>query len=545
MDWVDSIAIYWFLVKLLLITTAVLIAISSFDDLFIDICYWCRRTYHWLTGIEASETPTLESLRASEERPIALMVPVWQEADVIAQMLHNALTVFDYKNFHIFVGTYPNDPDTQREVDRVAASQLNIHKVVGARPGPTCKADCLNEVITAILAFEEKQGIEFAGFVLQDAEDVVHPLELRLFNHMVSRYDLVQIPVLPLPRPWREFTGGHYKDEFSECHSKDVPVRAALTGIVPSAGVGTAFSRHAILALHRERDGEVFNPKSLTEDYDISLRLRELGMRQVFVRVRVPIESPSERRNPGHADEYIAVREYFPNRFRAAYRQKARWILGIALQGWANVGWKGDLATKYILFRDRKALVTSQVGFLAYFVVLNVVAMEVVHLLLPDSYWFPQLVPVDSWLWWLMIVNALLLSNRVLHRIVFMTHLFGWRQGLLSAPRQIWANVVNFFACNRALRQFAGHLLHGRQLGWDKTQHAFPVAPGLGAQRRRPLGELLLDLHAIASEQLHAVLAEQRQDPRPLGHLLLDRGWLNEQTLERALRMQEGFEKAA
>lgn len=541
MDWVDSVAIYWFLVKMLLITTAVLIAFSSFDDLFIDICFWCRRIYQRLTGASADETPSLDILRAAEERPIALMVPAWQEADVIAQMLHNALTVFDYQRYHIFVGTYPNDLDTQREVDSVAAAHPNIHKVVGARPGPTCKADCLNEVIASILEFEAKQGIEFAGFVLQDSEDVVHPLELRLFNAMIGRYDLVQIPVLPLPRPWKEFTGGHYKDEFTECHTKDVPVRAALTGIVPSAGVGTAFSRNAILALHRERDGEVFNPGSLTEDYDISLRLRELGMRQVFVRVRVP----SDSKGPGHADEYIAVREYFPNSFRAAYRQKARWILGIALQGWANVGWKGNLATKYILFRDRKALVTSQVGFLAYFVVLNVVLMELVHLLLPDSYWFPQLVPVDSWLWWLMIINALLLSNRVLHRAIFMTHYYGWRQGLLSAPRQIWANVVNFFACNRALRQFAGHLLYGRHLGWDKTQHAFPVAPDMGRPRRRRLGELLLDLEAIASEQLHHVLAEQRSDPRPLGILLLDRGWLNEQTLKQALQMQEGYDKAA
>lgn len=543
MLWVDSIATYWFIVKLLLVTTAVLIAISSLDDLFIDLCYWSRRLYQRLSGKAAAESPPLEAILQAEERPIAIMVPAWQEDDVIAQMLHNALRVFDYHRYHIFVGTYPNDPATQREVDGVAAAQPTIHKVVGPMPGPTCKAECLNNVINAILAYEVEHGIEFAAFILQDSEDVVHPLELRLFNYMISRHDLVQIPVLPLPRPWTQFTGGHYKDEFTEGHTKDVPIRAALTGIVPSAGVGTAFSRHAILSLHRERGGEVFNPKSLTEDYDISLRLKELGMRQIFVRVRAPVEG--NRNGPGHADEYVAVREYFPNNFRAAYRQKARWILGIALQGWAQVGWRGDLATKYILFRDRKALVTSQVGFLAYFVVFNVVAMEVVHLLLPDTYWFPQLVPVNSWLWWLVILNAVLLFNRVMHRVLFVTHMYGWRQGLLSTPRQIWANVVNFYACNRALHQFSGYLWHGRQLGWDKTQHAFPVAPGIGGERRRPLGELLLELQAIASEQLHIALAEQNEDRRPLGHLLVDRGWLSEQALEQALSMQQRSDAAA
>ena len=48
----------------------------------------------------------------------------------------------------------------------------------------------------------------------------------------------------------------------------------------------------------------------------------------------------------------LGVREYFPDTFRTAYRQKARWTLGIGLQGWSQVGWEGSLATKYLLFRD-------------------------------------------------------------------------------------------------------------------------------------------------------------------------------------------------
>lgn len=480
---VDAIAIYWFVVKLIVIVTAVVIFISSLDDLFIDLCYWTRRVYRKLFVYRKHPRLCEADLQAVPEQYMAIMVPAWQEAGVITWMLENAVKTFDYSNYHIFVGTYPNDPDTQRDADAVAAKYPNVHKVVCARPGPTSKADCLNNVIEEIFALERREGIEFAAFILQDSEDVVHRLELKLFNYLVPRKDLVQIPVIPLMRGWRQFTSGHYQDEFAEYHSKDVVVREALTGSVPSAGVGTAFSRRAILALYAERDGLIFNTKSLTEDYDISFRLRDLGMQQVFV--RYPVERWETRRGWfGHekqvrVPDFVAVKEYFPDSFRAAYRQKARWTLGISLQGWWTMGWRGSLAIKYMLFRDRKSIVTSQISVLAYFVVLNVIAMTLLHLLDKDAYWFPQLIESGSWLWWLLVVNGLLLVNRLVNRMILVSALYGPLQGLLSIPRQIWANVVNFFACSRALYQFVGFLRDGRVLAWDKTTHSFPIAPDM------------------------------------------------------------------
>lgn len=482
---VEAVAIYWFAVKLILIGTAVVIFVSGLDDLFIDLCYWTRRIYRSLVIYRRHPRLREEQLQSVPEQYMAIMVPAWHEADVIAWMLENAVSTFDYQHYHIFVGTYPNDEETQQQVDMVAARYPNVHKVVCARPGPTSKADCLNNVIEYIFDLERREGIEFAAFILQDAEDVVHRLELKLFNYLVPRKDLVQIPVIPLVRGWSKFTSGHYQDEFAEYHSKDVVVREALTGSVPSAGVGTAFSRRAMLALHAERDGLIFNPKSLTEDYDISFRLRDLGMKQVFV--RYPVQRTETRRGlfgierQVNVDDYVAVKEYFPDSFRAAYRQKARWTLGISLQGWWTMGWRGGLAVKYMLFRDRKSIVTSQVSMLAYFIVLNVVGMQLVHLFDGDAWWFPQLITDDSWLWWLLVINGLLLLNRLMNRMILVGALYGPLQGLLSIPRQFWANVVNCFACSRALHQFSGFLRDGRVLAWDKTTHAFPVAPGMPA----------------------------------------------------------------
>jgi adsorption protein B len=47
------------------------------------------------------------------------MVPAWLEYDVIAPMLENMVGTLDYKNYYIFVGTYPNDERTKNEVERM------------------------------------------------------------------------------------------------------------------------------------------------------------------------------------------------------------------------------------------------------------------------------------------------------------------------------------------------------------------------------------------------------------------------------------------
>jgi adsorption protein B len=54
--------------------------------------------------------PNLEEMAAKPEQPFALMFLAWQEADVIRRALLNTIGNIDYRNFHVFVGTYVNDP---------------------------------------------------------------------------------------------------------------------------------------------------------------------------------------------------------------------------------------------------------------------------------------------------------------------------------------------------------------------------------------------------------------------------------------------------
>ena len=304
------------------------------------------------------------------------MVPAWKEYDVIAKMIENTLATLEYERYVIFVGTYHNDAETTAEVERMVRRYPGrVTRATVMNDGPTCKADCLNWIVEAILRYESVHHIQFAGVVMHDCEDVIHPVELKYLNHAVADSDLVQLPVLSLPRKWNEFVAGCYLDDFSETHQKDVPVRARLTGIVPGAGVASCYSRRSIEAAMKERNGCPFNTCSLTEDYDFSFRLRDLGMTETFARFPlsdIARDTGGQRANGNVVNRnLLATREYFPKTFRTAYRQRARWILGIAFQGWEQLGWKGNLLTRYMFFHDRKGIVTSLFSVVAYAVLLN------------------------------------------------------------------------------------------------------------------------------------------------------------------------------
>jgi adsorption protein B len=320
---------------------------------------------------------------------------------------------------------------------------------------------------------------------MQDCEDVVHPLAWRLYNALIPDQDMVQLPVLSLPRRWWQWTAAHYQDEFAQLHFKDLVARRLLARSVPAAGVGVGFSRRALEEVARHAQGDPFNIRSLTEDYDIALHLQRLGMKQMFALVRVKngadADAPAKAhaRPPGIGAELIGVREYFPDQVRAAVRQKARWVIGIALQAWRAWGWQGHFWWRLMFWRDRKVLVTNPAAALGYLVVLAMAAQWVWQAAAPDAPSFPPLVEPGSLTAWLLLANLLFLANRIAQRVACVTIVHGFTQGLWSVPRMAWASVINALATARALALWVRHLLTGRAIGWDKTAHEYPEQDGV------------------------------------------------------------------
>lgn len=542
LGWVDFFAYVLFALKYVAIALALLMFLLGLDDLFIDLVYWGRKLIRRWRIYDKFERADEERLYAIAEKPLAIMVPAWNEVGVVGEMARLAASTIDYENYQIFVGTYPNDAETQADVDAVCQHYPNVHKVVCARPGPTSKADCLNNIIDAILRFESEAKIQFAGFILHDAEDVISPMELRLYNYLLPNKDLIQIPVYPYAPEWKGFTAGHYVDEFAENHGKDVIVREALTGQVPSAGVGTCFSRKAISALLEDGDGIAFDVQSLTEDYDIGFRLKQKGMKCIFARYSVSdpklaLEQPWAFGMNRAFSQVICVREHFPRDLQHAIRQKSRWIVGIVFQGTKNLGWSTGLLN-YFLWRDRRGLIAYMLSFLVNLLFAVLLVMWLVTVISPDSWRYPSILSDSSLLPVLLWLNGFMLLNRLFQRGWFVTRYYGLVEGLLSAPRMMWSNFVNFFANLRALRQVM-EMGDSRRVAWDKTTHEFPA---LTKAQRVPLGHRLVEKGLITEEQLEAAITSPVR--RRLGRELLLRGYIDSTQLVQALAEQLDLEWA-
>src|ERR1044071_2464310 len=89
-----------------------------------------------------------------------------------------------------------------------------------------------------------------------------------------------QVPVFALELPVLKYwTANTYIDDFAELHTKDLFVRQSIGGIVPSAGVGTAFFRRALDKLAAGNRGDPFFIGNLTEDYEVGIRVKRAVMR--------------------------------------------------------------------------------------------------------------------------------------------------------------------------------------------------------------------------------------------------------------------------
>jgi adsorption protein B len=509
--------------------------ISGLDDLFFDLLFFASKAVTWSGGNARHRLPGLEEMAEKPEQPFALMFPAWQEHEVIRRALLNTISNIDYHNFHVFVGTYVNDSETQREVEEVMRLHANVTQLIVPHPGPTSKADCLNWIVRGIREYQVEHGVRFAGVILHDAEDVVDTLSLKLFNWLMPEWDLVQIPVISLERSWWNLVGGHYMDEFAEAHCKEMHVREWFAGIVPGAGVGTGYSMRALDAAAAAVDSDCFATDSLTEDYEFSYRIHQLGMKQTFV--RFPVERSVPRwsfmhRRPRLVSrrDFITTREFFPDLFWASVRQKTRWVIGIALQSWKKFAWQGDWRVRYLYFRDRKALFTQQFMALGYIVALGLISLQISTALFPDHYIFAPPFEDDSALWDLFYINVALFVNRLAHRHFWTCRIYGWSQLPLILPRYLVANVINYVAVTRATWRYLKHLRTNERIGWDKTAHSFPGEELLAAYRRK-LGDILIERGLVTKEQLDRGLAAQATTGRPLGAAIVDIGELDEESL--------------
>jgi bacteriophage N4 adsorption protein B len=445
--------------KEMLLFASLCFLIGAIDDMVFDGLWIFCRLKRRLFVYSRYRRATVETLGdATPDGRLAIFVPAWNEAPVIGAMLERCLRQWRAGAYRIYVGCYPNDQATIAAVAAAAAGSRELRLVICRQNGPTTKADCLNHLWDALCQDEIEEKRNYAGVVLHDAEDLVHPEELRLLRHLVSRAALVQLPVIPRRATRSRWIAGHYGDEFAELHGKQMVMREALGASMPSAGVGCAFARDALMKLSARTQGKPFDAQSMTEDYELGLKLTEGDSRGIFVRLR------------DQRGQLVATQEFFPDKLADAVRQKSRWIAGISLSGWDRLGWNKGWRENWMRLRDRKATIAAMVLAIAYMAVILTAIMLVAEML-----GFYQLQPVSEFLGILLVINAGALIWRQLLKSCFVFALYGLREALLSMPRTVVANIINIMAAWRAIGHYTRQLV-GDPVNWEKTAHFFPDA---------------------------------------------------------------------
>jgi bacteriophage N4 adsorption protein B len=450
----------------LLLFSAIWLLIAALDDLSIDMIWISRWLYRRFT-VYRLQPPLRASQLAPPKQPglLAIFVPTWREADVIGTMLSQCTDKWrgGETRHRIYVGCYPNDSACIAEVARAAVDNSRIRLVLLAHDGPTTKADCLNRLWQALLTDELASGCKAKAIVLHDAEDSVHADELRIFDRMIEKAAAVQLPVVPVPTSRSRWISAHYCDEFAEAHGKTMVVREAIGAALPLAGVGCAIDRNLLGRIAFDHQGRAFDDNSLTEDYELGLKIGAAGGRAMLARML------------DDDGNLIGTRACFPDTLDASVRQKTRWLTGIALAGWDRLGWGGSLAEKWMRLHDRRSIFAAVVLLAAYLCI-----MLTAILALAEAAGLFQPKPLSKLLLVMLAINAIILLWRLAVRAAFVAALYGGKEAMLSVPRSLIANVISIMAARRACFQYIRHC-HGVPLTWDKTDHH--VVPQIATQR--------------------------------------------------------------
>lgn len=434
----------------LALLAGVIFLIFGLDDLLVDIL--------WISGVGRGDV-AVDSLAVTPPVRFAIAIPAWDEAAVVGAMLSIARERWAGADCRFYVGVYPNDLPTLRAVASHVHHDPRVRIVINDRPGPTTKGDCLNAIWHSLQQDMADGSFNAHALLLHDAEDMVDRDELRVLADALATADYAQLPVLPLVVADGPWISGHYCDEFAESHGKDMPIRSALRAPLPTAGVGCAF-RIDRLARIAGVAGP-FHADSLTEDYELGVRLSASGARGRFVRAR---------RTDG---SLVAVRAYFPHRIDQSVRQKTRWLRGIAIEAWERLGWSkrpdggptDTLIGWWMLWRDRRALMSALAVLAAYAAILSGLTGWAGTGHLPGG---------DTAMAGLLQANLLLLAWRLAMRAIQTGTHYGWREAARALLRQPVSNIILVMTAWRALRDHILGLL-GRPLVWDKTVHRFPL----------------------------------------------------------------------
>jgi len=540
----------------------ILYLVFGIDDVIWDVVTLLRRTIYRKNHVDFAQ------LKKTPPKMLAMMIAAWHESNVIEAVVSNMIqsTIYPKTMYHIFVGVYPNDVETIEAVERLEAKFSNVHMVINYKEGPTSKAQNLNHVIRQIKEYEKEHSVRFASVIIHDSEDVVHPYELLMTNHLIEEHDTLQFPVFPIMRMPRfsnffsTITTSTYADEFAENHFSTMVGRYSTGGFVPCAGTGFALSRKTIELFG---DEDILPSTSLTEDYRLSLTLYERGLQMYYVLEKLPRVT----KNGKVRWEFVSTRSIFPNTFKTAVRQKTRWIYGITMQSlrFRDIFEKNGMSIygRYTLYKDIKAKYGNLVILIGYPVFLYGIVsifVDIPYIYVPGTFAYYCCFFVTGMMIIRQIYRGVSIYNVYGMRSVFFSCLFP----PLFPIRLIYGNIINLVATLKAYKQRFALTRNAKkmekvgkdenpekgkkiqlkekksetskkaQAKWDKTEHEFLEAKAL-ERYYRTIGDTLIMRGWITTEQIINALDKAKEEGCRLGQYLVKNELISETQLMEAL----------
>jgi len=155
-------------------------------------------------------------------------------------------------------------------------------------------------------------------------------------------------------------------------------------------------------------------------------------------------------------------------------RQRTRWVIGIALQGWERHGWRGGPGTVYWFWRDRKGLIGNPLSLLGNLIFLYGLATWAHSQLYGQPWALGDISLTAAERLWL---EAALLSQafRLLARACCCARIYGWIFAAGVPVRAFAANWMNAIATVLATVRYAHARLSRQSHAWLKTEHTYPV----------------------------------------------------------------------
>lgn len=329
-------------------------------------------------------------------------------------------------------------------------------------------------------------------------------------------------------------TTNTYADEFAEHHYLTMVFRSKMNAFVPSAGTGFALRRDVM----EQFENYAFLPTdSLTEDYKLAYELYKKGEHFHFVLNKVPYVNHKNKVK----EHFVATRSMFPKTFKAAVRQKKRWITGITMQ---SINFRKAIRednisfpAKYSLYRDQKAKIGNLLSFVGYPVF--------VYFIVSLFFDIPPIFPQGTLSYYLSILVSIMMMERLVFRSVSIYHVYGLKSVFYSTffppfipIRYVWGSVINFTATLQAILdkfkfQRKEKNKKKKRLKWDKTEHHFLNQEVLKSFYQR-LGDILLKQDAIKPKQLKQAIINKPEEML-LGSFLVQKKYITEVQLLRSL----------